>query len=371
MKHTTKFIGLDVSKDKISVAVADAGRDEPRFVGHFPHKLEFVKKIMRQLGNAENLEVCYEAGPTGYVLFHWLTALGITCKVIAPSLIPVRTGDQIKTDKRDALRLATLFRAGELTAVHVPTPEQEALRDLVRSREDAKEDLHRDRQRVLKLLLRRQISHPPAIKNRWTRNYREWLTSLKWERESDQLMFQEYLQAIHESESRLQRLEASIIQYAQKGALGPVVKALQVLKGVAIISALTLVAEIGCFTRFRNPAMLMAYLGLVPREHSTGLSTRRGSITKAGNRGVRRTLVESSWSYRHKPSIGRELRKRMEGQEGELLAVSWRAQIRLNSKYCKLVYRGKESNVAVTAVARELVGFIWEIACKVERSVTA
>jgi transposase len=367
MKHTTKFIGLDVSKDKIVIAVAEAGREAPIFIGSFPHKIESVKKFMRQLGSPDQLEVCYEAGPTGYVLFHWLTALGFKCSVVAPSLIPIRTGDHIKTDKRDALRLAQLLRAGELTSIYVATPEQEALRDLVRSREDAREDLHRDRQRVLKFLLRRQISPPSSVKGRWTWNYREWLTSLSWERESYQLLFQESLQAIYESESRLQRLEASIIQIAQNGALGPVIQALQVLKRVAAVSAIALVAEIGSFGRFRNPAQLMAYLGLVPREHSTGISTRRGGITKAGSRVSRRIMVESSWSYRHKPSIGRELRKRSEGQASELLAISWRAQLRLNKKYHKLINRGKSPNIAVTVVARELVGFIWEVACYVER----
>lgn len=231
MKHTTKFIGLDVSKDKIVIAVAEAGREAPIFIGSFPHKIESMKKFMRQLGSPDQLVVCYEAGPTGYVLFQWLTALGFKCSVVAPSLIPIRTGDHIKTDKRDALRLAQLLRAGKLTSIYVPTPEQEALRDLVRSREDAREDLHRDRQRVLKFLLRCQISPRSSIKGRWTRNYREWLTSLSWERESDQLLFQESLQAIYESESRLQRLEASIIQFAQNCALGPVIQALQVLKG--------------------------------------------------------------------------------------------------------------------------------------------
>lgn len=365
MKFTTKYIGLDVSKEKISVAIADEGREAARFHSHIPHKIESIKRVMRQLGKPEELEVCYEAGPTGYVLYHWLTAMGISCTVVAPSLIPGRAGDQVKTDKRDALRLAQLFRAGELTAVHIPTPEQEALRDFVRSREDAKEDLRRDRQRVLSLLLRRQIAPPSG--RRWTRDYRIWLNALKWERESDQLMFQEYLQAIYESEGRLSRIEQNIIKLVEKGALGSLIQALQVLKGLKLISALSLVAEIGCFQRFKHPAMLMAYLGLVPREHSTGLSTRRGGITKTGNRYARTVLIESSWSYRYKPAIGRDLRKRQEGQPPELLEISWRAQCRLSSKYKNLVRRGKSTNVAVTAVAREFIGFIWEIACKVEK----
>lgn len=371
MKYTTKFIGLDVSKNTIAVAIAEPGREAPTFYGTITHKLEAVKKLIRKLGPAENLEVCYEAGPTGYVLFHWLTLMGVECRVVAPSLIPERAGDHVKTDKRDALRLAQLLRAGELTYVHVPTPEQEALRDYVRSREDAKEDLYRHRKRVLSFLLRRQIFHPESIKRRWSRDHREWLNSLKWERDLDREMFQEYLQAIRESENRLERIDKNIIEYVEKGTLGPIVQALQALKGIALVSAVTLVAEIGSFRRFRNPAMLMAYLGLVPREHSTGLSTRRGGITKSGNRLARTTLIESSWSYRYQPAVGRELKKRLEHLPAEFHDISWRAQNRLCKKYRKLLMRGKPSNVAVTAIARELVGFIWEIACKVESEAAA
>lgn len=369
MKYTTKFIGLDVSKEKIAVAIADADSREPaRFYGNIPHRLESVKKVMRQLGDPQTLEVCYEAGPTGYVLYHWLREMGISCTVVASSLIPLRASDQVKTDRRDAIKLAQLFRAGELIAVRVPTPDQEALRDLVRAREDAKADLKRDKQRVMSLLLRRQIFPPASIKRRWTKAYRQWLSQLSWERESDEMMFREYLQAIDESEKRLQRFDQRIMRMAESGELGPVVQALQVLKGIGIISALALVAEIGCFRRFKNPAQLMAYVGLVPREHSTGLSTRRGGITKAGNRHARTVLTESSWSYRYKPFVGRDLQRRLEGQPPELQEVSWRAQLRLHQKYKHLVARGKAKNVAITAVGRELIGFVWEIACMVEEA---
>lgn len=373
MKLTTKYVGLDVSKEKIAVAIADQGRDAPRFYGTISHNPDAVRRLMRKLSeNGVKLEVCYEAGPTGYELYRWITQMGIHCVVVAPSQIPVRPGDHVKTDRLDAERLAQLHRAGELTEVYIPTPDTEALRDLVRAREDAREDLHRARQRLIHFLLRHQIHPPLHIKRRWTKTYRHWLAQLKFERQGEQAAFQEYLHAIREHEERLSRLESALTEQVKDCVHAPVIRALQGLRGVALLTAVTIVAEIGSFIRFRSPAQLMAYLGMVPREYSSGMTTKRGSMTKAGNNRVRRAIIEAAWAYRHRPSIRRELEKRLEGQSAHVQAVSWKAQNRLHKKYSSLVKRGKHKNLAIAAVGRELVGFIWAIAVEAEKdAVTA
>ncbi|WP_308637122.1 IS110 family RNA-guided transposase [Paenibacillus silvisoli] len=313
MQYVTKFVGLDVSKEKISVAIADAGRDLPRYYGTIAHTPAALRKLIKELGPASELAFCYEAGPTGYETHRWIESMGASCTVIAPSLMPKRPGDHVKTDRRDAEQLARLFRAGELTAVHVPSRDDEALRDLVRCREAAKEDAHRARQRMLKFLLRHQIHPPETIKRRWTKKYREWLASLTFEHEAMQVVFREMLHALEEVEQRMSRLENALLEQAMTGAKASLIQLLQSLRGVGRLTAITLAAEIGTFARFRSPAQLMAYLGLVPREHSSGQRTQRGSMTKAGNSHLRRTLVESAWSYRHRPAIKGELANRLEG----------------------------------------------------------
>lgn len=366
MKNTTKFVGLDVHAATIAVAVAEAGRESARFWGQIENTPEAVRKLMNKLGNPEDLMVCYEAGPTGYHLYRQLTAMGITCVVVAPSLIPTRAGDRVKTDRRDAVRLAQLFRAGELTAVWVPDEEDEALRDLVRAREDAKQDLLRARQRLSKFLLRHDRRSPKGMKN-WGTKHREWLDGLRFPHASEQLVFQEYLHQIDELQARLKRLEQQIHLEATEGRHAPVIQALQTLKGVREVVATTLVAEVFWFSRFRNPGQLMSYAGIVPREDSRGPNRWQGGITKTGNSHLRRVLVEAAWSYRYRPALRARLRKRQEGQPPEVTAVAWRAQHRLHEKYTRLVARGKAKPLAVTAVARELIGFVWEIACLVER----
>ena len=314
MKSITKFVGLDVSKEKIAVAVADEGRGEPRFIGMFPHTVEAVRNLVRQLdGEGVKLEFCYEAGPTGYGLYRLLHAMDVSCTVVAPSLIPKRQGDRVKTDKRDALRLAQLFRAGELVPVFVPSEEDESLRDLVRAREDALEDRLRAKQRLSKFLLRHDRRPTKPMKT-WSSTYRRWLDSLKWTDRREQMVFQEYLHQLDEIEGRLKRLEAAIHREATESERAPVIQALQTLRGVAEITAISLVAEIGDFRRFRNPKQLMAYAGLVPREYSSGSSRWQGRITKAGNSHLRRTLGEAAWSYRHRPAVKRAIKKRQEGQ---------------------------------------------------------
>lgn len=365
MKFTTKYVGLDVSKEKIAVAIADEGRGEPRYFGMIPNTPESLRKLVKKLGSSEQLKFCYEAGPTGYGIYRVLLSMGIDCKVIAPSLIPQKPGDRVKTDKRDAIRLAKLYRAGELTAVHVPNKEDEALRDLVRAREDAREDELRAKHRLTKFLLRHDI-HPPKGTNKWTYAYKEWLDGLSFEYPIQKVVFEEYRQHLVEIQQRIQRLEKEIELQSQDGYHAPMIQALQVLRGVATITATALVAEIGSFQRFKTAKQFMAYLGLVPSESSSGEVRKQGKITKTGNQHARRLLIESAWSYRYKPVVKGKLKKRQEGQPASITSISWKAQHRLHNKYYRLLLKGKAAPKAITAVARELAGFIWAIAKETE-----
>jgi len=367
MKDTIKYVGLDVSKEKIAVAIADEGREEPRYWGMISNTPESVRKLVNKLGEKDDLRVCYEAGPTGYELYRLFLSLGIECEVIAPSLIPKKPGDRVKTDRRDALNLAKLFRAGELTPIYVPTEDDEALRDLVRAREDAKEDELRAKHQLTKFLLRHEI-HPPTEVRKWTCKYREWLNTLKFERSASRIVFQEYLHHLQEIELRIKRLEEEIQLQATEGFHAPMIQALQTLRGVAVITATSLVAEIGSFKRFDSPKKLMSYTGLIPSENSSGETRRQGNITKTGNRHVRRLLVEAAWSYRYQPALKGELKRRQEGQLPSVQAISWKAQNRLHKKYFRLLSKGKVAGKAVTAVARELAGFIWAITQEIENN---
>ena len=365
MKDTIKYVGLDVSKEKISVAIAEEGREAPRYYGMIPHSLEAIKKLVKKLGDKKQIKVCYEAGPTGYPLYRFFLSLGIECFVIAPSLIPSKPGERIKTDRRDAVRLAQLFRAGELTSIYVPTEDDEALRDLVRAREDAKEDELRAKHRLTKFLLRHNIK-PPTDVRKWTLKYREWLNKLEFTRSTSRIVFQEYYYQLQEIEQRIKRLEKEIDIQATEGLHAPVIQALQSLRGVATITATSLVAEIGSFKRFTSAKQFMSYVGLIPSEYSSGESRRQGKITKTGNKHVRRLLIEAAWSYRYQPAVKGELKRRQEGQSAVVQAISWKAQNRLHKKYFRLLSRGKESGKVVTAVARELAGFIWAVTQEIE-----
>lgn len=367
---TKKYVGLDVSKSKIAVAIADEGREEARFWGTIAHTKEAVSRLMKQLQNAGEsltLEVCYEAGPTGYVLFRWLVELNIACMVVAPSLIPKRSGDRIKTDKRDALRLAKLYRAGELVSVYVPTPEDEALRDLVRAREDAKEDMNRQKQRLGKFLLRHQLRDPKGS-SPWTHAYENWLDTLKFEHDGQRLAFAEYRQTIRETKERIKRYDQEIERQAETNTQAPFIQAMQALRGVAVLTATTLVSEMMEIARFPSAAAFMSYCGLVTSENSTGNSRRQGRITKAGNTHLRRVLVEAAWSYRYTPSVKRKMRERMNGLPPEVQAMAWKAQNRLHRKYRSLSHKGKHRGTIMVAIARELAGFVWAIATEVQRS---
>ena len=303
MNYNTKYVGLDVSKARIAVAIADYGRDAARYWGQIDNTPEAVRKLITKLQENANLQVCYEAGPTGYGLWRQLTGMGVHCTVIAPSLTPVRPGDKVKTDRRDAVRLAQLLRAGELTPVWVPSENDEALRDLVRAREDAKQDLLRARHRLSKFLLRYSLHAPAGVRN-WTAKHRLWLDHLKFERSAARVAFQEYLHTIDELTGRIERIETEIHAQATESEHAPVIQALQTLRGVAEVTATTLVSEIGQFSRFKNPSQLMAFAGLTPKEYSSGASRHQGGITKTGNAHIRRVLVEAAWAYRRKRQTG-------------------------------------------------------------------
>lgn len=363
MSITTKYVGLDVSKNKVVVAIADEGRDSSRFWGTIPHTKEALRKLVNQLNtDGVTLKMCYEAGCTGFQMYRWLLEMNVDCEVIAPSLIPTRASDRVKTDRRDALRLAQLLRAGELTHVYVPTVEDEAFRDLVRAREDAKEDLNRYEQRLGKFLLRQQ-QFPPQKANKGTTKYEEWLDTVQFSQASQQFAFNEYRQAIRETKLRLTRYEKEIEQQAKTSSQAPLIQALQGLRGIKLLTATTIAVELGDISsRFGHPRNLMSYSGLVPRERSTGDSRWQGGLTKAGNTHLRRVLVESAWSYRFTPGVRRALRERLTGLSPGIEAISWKAQVRLHKKYKAMMRQGRHPGVIAAAVARELVGFVWDIA---------
>ncbi len=355
-----KFVGLDVHKETIAVAVADHGIGAPRSLGVIRNDLDELRKMLRRLGPPASLQVCYEAGPCGYVVYRFLQRLKIACTIIAPSLIPRKPGDRIKTDRRDALALARLLRSGELTATWVPDEEHEALRDLVRAREDAVEDRLRARHRLSKFLLRLGMT-PPAGVRAWSVRHRRWLDSLRWQDRAQELVFNEYRHNLEEIGQRIARLEKELITQTQNSPHAPIMAALQAMRGIKLITAVTVVSEVGDVSRFQNPRQLMAYAGLVPSEHSSGGRVRRGNITKNGNAHLRRVMVESAWHNRHRPAHTPELRQRQRGVNPQVCAIAWNAQQRLYKRYCHLTARGKTRPQTVVAVAREMLGFIWAI----------
>ena len=358
---TTKFIGLDVHKRTISVAVADEGASgEVRFYGKIENTVLAIGKVIKKLTAPDTeLRFIYEAGPCGFPLYRYLTGNGLKCIVTSPALIPKRSNDRIKNDRRDALTLARLYRAGELTAIYVPTPEDEAVRDLTRARRDAREADRKAKQRLNSFLLRNDCIF--TGKKKWTKAHYLWLANLQMEHPAQKITLQEYIDTIHECTQRIARLTEQIKQVAEEWRMTGVVKALQSLRGVSLLTAVTTVAEIGELSRFQNPKELMAYLGLVPSEHSSGESVKRGGITKAGNNHARRALIESAWTYRYPARISRVLLKRQEGLPASILQISWKAQLRLCGRYRRMVARKKPMQVVVVAIARELAAFMWAI----------
>lgn len=353
------FVGLDVHKATITLAVAPAGEAAPQLRGTIPNEISALQRALRRIGPFDRLRCCYEAGPTGYSTWRLLQGWGIACTVVAPSLIPKKPGDRVKTDARDAVHLARLHRSGDLTAVWVPTPEHEALRDLSRAREAAKRDQERARHRLLKLLLRLD-QRPPEGARAWTRAYRTWLAELTLDQPLQQAVLEEVRQQFAEMEARVARLTERLQTEAQCGPFAALLGALQCLHGVGPVTAVTLVAELGDLTRFRRPRALMGYSGLTPSEASSGGRVRRGAITKTGNGHVRFVVVEAAWHQRwgdRPPS--RAVRRRRAGQPEAVVRIAETAQRRLGQRFRALVKRGKSSAEAATAVGRELMGFIW------------
>jgi transposase len=363
-----RFIGLDVHADTIAVAVAEPN-GEVRSMGAIPNRLESIRKLIAKLGPVQHLKACYEAGPTGYVLYWQLTALGVACQVIAPTLIPTKAGDRVKTNRRDAEKLAHCYRAGDLTPVWIPDAAHEAIRDLVRTREDARQDQQRARQRLGKFLLRHGWKPPQDIKKNWTNKHMDWVKrQVRFDQPALQAAFFDYVHEVEHATDRIQRLETTIDQAiaAAPAEIQEVVQALQALRGVAKIAAVSIVAELGSLSRFSNPRQLMSYSGLVSSEYSSGNRIQRGGITKTGNAHLRRVIVEAAWAYQHKPWIGGWLAKRQQGLDEETKAIAWKAQWRLCTRYKKLAARGKNKPQIVTAIGRELLGFIWAIAVPME-----
>lgn len=359
--HSEAFVAFDTAKLRNAVAIADAGRTgEIRFFGEIDATPTATAKLAKKLAaKYEHLTFCYEAGPTGYGLYRQIKELGHECIVVAPSLTPKKPGDRVKTNRRDALDLARQLRAGELTAVWVPDERHEAMRDLTRAREAAVEDLRAKRQQVSSFLLRLGRHYPG--KKTWTKAHMNWLTSQKLEHTEQRIAFEEMLLAVRQAQERIGRLEQAIRAAVPDWSLAEVVTALMAMRGIDLISATAFLAEIGDLSRFRTPRELMAYLGLVPSEHSTGTTVHRGPITKAGNRRARRILTECSWAYRHPPRVGKKKQEKVAAAPQGVREIAWKAQHRLAARYRALVKKGKKPVVAITAIARELAGFIWAV----------
>lgn len=360
-----RFLGLDVHAETIAVAIAEPD-GEVRSLGIIPNREEAIRKLVRKLGPVKDLRACYEAGPTGYVLYWQLTALGVKCEVVAPTLVPVRAGDRVKTDRRDAVKLARSYRAGDLTAVWVPDESSEALRDLVRAREAAKQDQLRARHRLSKFLLRHGKRSPEG--KAWTLKYMAWIRQVHFEQPAQEYTMLDYLHEVEHMNERVLRLEQAIAEAIKLAPpqMQAVIQALGALRGVAQISAVTIATEVGELSRFPSARQLMGYCGVVSSERSSGKHEQRGRITKTGNAHLRRIVVEAAWAYRHRPGIGPVLGKRQQGIREEVKEIAWKAQHRLHHRYRALAAAGKDQRKIITALGRELLGFIWAIGTTTE-----
>lgn len=361
MVKSITFVGLDVHKNSIAVALADAGRNaEVRNYGIIGGSLDDLDRLVKKLvATGKELHFVYEAGPCGYDIFRSLTEMGFDCAVCSPAHIPKSPAERIKTDRRDAMMLARLHRAGELTYVFVPRADDEAMRDLTRAREDAVKAQRVARQQLGGMLLRLGFRYPG--KN-WSLQHFRWLSDQKMPTPAQQVVFQEYIHAIKETTDRVERFIKQIEVLLPDWRMAPVVTALHALRGVSLIVASTMIAEIGDLARFDNPKKLMAFLGLVPSEHSSGEKKRQGKITKTGNGHARRVLIEAADSYRHPARVTRHLLKRQEGIAQEIRDIAWKCQTRLCARFQRLTAKGKNRNTVVTAIARELAAFMWAIA---------
>lgn len=361
MQETALYVGLDVHKATISVTTAEEGRDGPiHFIGTIPNTpLDIAKLAKRLAKKGARLEFCYEAGGCGYGIYRQLTELGHGCAVVATSRIPRKPGDRIKTDRRDSQKLAMLHRYGELTPVWVPDRLHEAMRDLVRARLDAMMQLLRARQQLLGFLLRHGRMFGAG--KHWTRRHRTWLAAQTFEQPAHQIVFQDYVEAVFTGQERQKQLVERIEALLPEWSMAPLVNALRGLRGIDFISAVTFVAAVGDLNRFETPRQLMGYLGLVPSEQSSGERIRRGGITKTGNREARRMLVEAAWSYRYPARIATEKMEIIARLPKSVRDIAWKAQLRLCNRFRRLGAAGKKPTVVVTAIARELSGFVWAI----------
>lgn len=359
-QSTPLFVGLDVHKDSIAVAHAGGDAAPPVFVGEIGSRQVDIDQLLRRLrGKAATLQVAYEAGPSGYGLYRYLIDKGVACQVVAPSLIPRKAGDKVKTDRRDAVTLARLLRSGDLTAVYVPSVEDEAIRDLCRARDAARRTMKNAKLRLKSFLLR--LGRHYVGRADWNEAHRRYLAKVVCPTPVQQIVFQEAVQAVDEQVDRLTRLEAELRDLGPTWRLYPVVQALQALRGVQWLVAITVVAELGDLTRFDSPRQLAAFVGLIPSEYSSGSSRRQGGITKAGNGRARRALIEAAWAYRHPAKVSQHLQTRIDALPKSIQDIGWKAQVRLCKRFRRLVARGKHPNVVVTAIARELIAFMWAI----------
>ncbi len=365
MNKTVHYLGLDVHKESIAVAIAPQNTTEVRSYGIIGGTLEAVDKLVKKLWSESiELRFVYEAGPCGYVIHRHLKSKGIPCDVVSPSLIPKKASDRVKTDRRDAEQLARLYRAGELTAIHVPDQEDEAMRDLIRARTTAMDDQRRARLRLKGFLLRLGFRY--TGKSSWNDAHKRYLSGLLMPQPAQQIVFQEHIHAINDASARLERLTQAMQDALPDWKWEPVVRALMSLRGVQELTAMTLVAEAGDMSRFKEARQLMNFFGLTPSEHSSGGKRVQGGITKCGNTHCRRVLAEAAWHYRLKPLVSEAMQKRQENQSKEVRLIAWKAQQRLHKRFKRLATR-KKSVVAASAVARELTGFVWAIACAVKR----
>jgi len=354
--ENVRFVGLDVHADSIAIAVAEPGRGEPEVLATIPNDTRKLLKRLRALGK---VKCCYEAGPTGYGLHRDLTAAGIDCMVVAPSLVPRKGGERVKTDRRDAVRLARFLRSGDLTEVHVPDVDTEAMRDLERARDAAKRAERVARQQLTKFLLRHGRRFP---EKKWSRAHLRWLHAQTFDHPAQQTVLEDYMNTAEALTARVNALTKRIAELVEGWHLGPLVKAFQAMRGISLVSAVTLAAEVCDFARFDSAPKFMSFVGLVPSEHSSGEGRHQGRVTRAGNGFVRRILVEAGWAYRHKARMSEAIRERNKGLPPEIQQIAWRAQERLCARYRKLTGRGKNRNKTVVAIARELAAYAWSMA---------
>ena len=359
MSTSVVYVGLDVHKDSIVIAVAREGRAEAKSWKTIPYDGARLRKDLKMLlKNGEALKVCYEAGPTGFGLCRRLREMGIDCIVVAPSLVPGRPGDRVKTDRRDARKLAHFLRSGDLTEVYVPDEAIEAIRDLERARDDAKRAERAARHQLSKFLLRHGRHWD---RTNWTKPHLDWIRPQKFEYPAQQRVLADYLKTVEDLAERVERLTAQLAELVEDTTLAPLVKALQAFRGISLVSAATIAAEAGDLRRFKTASQFMSYVGLVPSEDSTGKRRRQGAITRCGNSHLRRILVEAAWHYRHLPAMSRALRQRNKGLAPGVRRIAWEAQKRLSKRLYHLIQKGKSAPKAITALARELAGFVWAV----------